>query len=300
MKKKKIYAIIHVKWLIFGEFMNCIEKMYKEIEEILLKEKQEAAKLAVPVREIRHGFSADASFLTEEVKFTKVDYLSQITLDSEWDKKPLANDRVKEFILFVFKKYFCFNKVSSGEDGFIKIVESSLSGDGDLIQIFTNLTNDLIEYVGEETEAIKTFFTNPYNALFVGDDGYYAVIKKGKYSDVKRPFGFNPNQIKKIIKETFDEYALDFKGKFRSDKEYNTFINGFKAEVNKSTAQPLELEAFCLEKFISTMKANGVSENLITSYVEEKGLSLVKQGNYYYRKNAYDEYANYKKIEFRY
>ena len=30
--------------------------------------------------------------------------------------------------------------------------------------------------------------------------------------------------MKKIIKETFDEYALDFKGKFRSDKEYNTFI----------------------------------------------------------------------------
>ena len=288
------------KWLIFGEIMNCIEKMYKEIEEILLKEKQEAAKLAVPVREIKHGFSDDASFLTEEVKFTPVDYLSQIVLDGEWEKKPLAVDRAKDFILFIFKKYFCFNKTSSGETGFIKTVETAISSSEDLIQTLTSLTNDLIEYVGEETEEIKTFFTNPYNALFSENGEYFAVIKKGKFSDVKRPFGFNPNQMKKIIKENFDEYALDFKSKFRSDKEYNTFINAFKAEVNKSDAQPLDLEKSCFDKFVSVMKANGVSESTITSYVEEKGLSLIKQGNYYFRKKAYDEYANYKKIEFRY
>ena len=288
------------KWLNFGEFMNCIEKMYKEIEEILLKEKQEIAKLAVPVREIKHGFSDDASFLTEDVELIKVDYLSQITLDEEWEKKPLNSDRAKDFIIYLFKKYFCFNKVSSGEGSFIKTVETSVSTSEDLIKLLTDLTNDLIEYVGEETEEIKNFFTNPYNALFKGDDGYYAVIKKGKFSDVKRPFGFNPNQIKKIIKETFDEYALDFKGKFRSDKEYNTFINSFKAEVNKSNAQPLELEAVCLEKFIAVMNSNGVSESTVNSYIEDKGLSLIKQGNYYFRKKAYNEYANYKKIEFRY
>ena len=280
--------------------MNCIEKMYKEIEEILLKEKQEAAKLAVPVREIRHGFSDDASFLTEKVELPSVDYLSQITLDDEWEKKPLANDRAKDFVLYIFKKYFCFNKSSSGEAGFIKTVEEALKEDSNLVETLTKLTNDLIEYVGEETEEIKTFFTNPYNALFSGENGYFAAIKKGKFSDVKRPFGFNPNQMKKIVKETFDEYALDFKAKFRSDKEYNTFINGLKAEVNKSDLQPLELEAACLEKFTSIMVANGVSQTAITSYVEDKGLSLVKQGNYYYRKKAYDEFAEYKKIEFRY
>lgn len=280
--------------------MNCIEKMYKEIEEILQKEKQEAQKLAVPIREIKHGFSDDASFLTEEVVFTSVDYLSQITLTDEWDKKPLNFDRAKAFILFVFKKYFCFNKSSSGESGFIKTVEKALAEGDDLLQILTALTNDLIEYIGEETEEIKTFFTNPYNALFKDDDGYFAVIKKGKFSDVKRPFGFNPNQMKKVIKETFDEYAQDFKGKFRSDKEYNTFINNLKAEVNKSEAQPLDIEKACLDKLTSILKANGVSESAINSYLEGKGLSLVKQGNYYFRKKAHDEFAEYKKIEFRY
>lgn len=280
--------------------MNCIEKMYKEIEEILLKEKREVERLAVPVREIKHGFSDDASFLTEEVKLTPVNYLSEITLDTEWDKKPLEDGRAKDFVLFIFKKFFCFNKLNSGESGFIKTVESALSSGGDLLEILTSLTNDLIEYVGEETDEIKAFFTNPYNALFKDENGYYAVIKKGKFSDVKRPFGFNPNQMKKIIKETFDEYALDFKGKFRSDKEYNTFINGLKAEVNKSNANPLDLEKYCLEKLTAVLTANGVSESTIISYVQEKGLSLIKQGNYYFRKKAYDEYAEYKKIEFRY
>ena len=280
--------------------MNCIEKMYKEIEEILLKEKKEAQRLAVPVREIKHGFSDDASFLTEEVKLTPVNYLSEITLDSEWDKKPLEDGRAKDFVLFIFKKFFCFNKLTSGESSFIKTVESALTNGGDLLDVLTSLTNDLIEYVGEETDEIKAFFTNPYNALFKDESGYFAVIKRGKFSDVKRPFGFNPNQMKKIIKETFDEYALNFKGKFRSDKEYNTFVNGLKAEVNKSNANPLDLEKFCLEKLTAVLTANGVSESAITSFVEEKGLSLAKQGNYYYRKKAYDEYAEYKKIEFRY
>ena len=280
--------------------MNCIEKMYKEIEEILLKEKQEAQKLAVPIREIKHGFSDDASFLTEEVTFTPVDYLSQIQINDEWDKKPLAVDRAKVFVLFVFKKYFCFNKSSSGDGGFIKTVEKALSEGDDLLKILTSLTNELIEYVGEETEDIKTFFTNPYNALFKDGDGYFAVIKKGKFSDIKRPFGFNPNQMKKVIKETFDEYARDFKGKFRSDKEYNTFINNLKAEVNKSEAQPLDVEKVCLDKLTTTLKENGVSESAIKNYLEEKGLSLIKQGNYYFRKKAHDEFAEYKKIEFRY
>ena len=136
--------------------------------------------------------------------------------------------------------------------------------------------------------------------MFKEGEEYFAVIKNGKFSDVKRPFGFNPNQMKKVIKETFDGYAQDFKGKFRSDKEYNTFINNLKAEVNKSNAQPLELEKACLDKFTAVLKANGVSESAITNYLEDTGLSLVKQGNYYFRKKAYDEFAEYKKIEFRY
>ncbi len=280
--------------------MNCIEKMYKEIEEILLKEKQEAQKLAVPVREIKHGFSNDEAFFTQEDTFTPVDYLSEITLSSEWDKKPLTDSRAKDFVLFIFKKFFCLVGGAVAVNEFIKSVETALLSEDNLTKVLTNLTNELIKLIGEETEEIKAFFTNPYNAIFSDESGYFAVIKKGKFSDVKRPFGFNPNQMKKIIKETFDEYALDFKGKFRSDKEYNTFINGLKAEVNKSNLEPLELEKYCLEKLSSILTANGVSESAISSYVEEKGLSLIKQGNYYFRKKAYDQYAEYKKIEFRY
>ena len=280
--------------------MNCIEKMYKEIEEILLKEKQEAQKLAVPVREIKHGFSNDEAFFTQEDTFTPVDYLSNITLSSEWDKKPLTETRAKDFVLFIFKKFFCLVGGAVAVNEFIKSVETALLSQDKLTDILTHLTNELIKLIGEETEEIKAFFTNPYNALFSDESGYYAVIKKGKFSDVKRPFGFNPNQMKKIIKETFDEYSLDFKGKFRSEKEYNAFINGLKAEVNKSNLEPLELENYCLEKLIAILTANGVSESAISSYVEQKGLALIKQGNYYFRKKAYDQYAEYKKIEFRY
>ncbi len=279
--------------------MNCIEKMYKEIEEILLKEKQEAQKLAVPVREIKHGFSSDASFLTEVENRVTVDYLSEISLSQEWVQKRLTDERAKEFILFIFKKYFCFNKTSLSGD-FINNATKKLSSGNDLTSLLTELTNDLVDFVGSETEDIKTFFTNPYNAIFKDENGYFAVIKNGKFSDVKRPFGFNPNQIKKIIKDTFDEYANDFKGKFSSDKEYNTFINTLKAQVNKSTLLPLDLEKECVEKLINTLKSNGVKESTVLSYIEEKGLSLVKQGNYYFRKKAYDEFAEYKKIEFRY
>lgn len=280
--------------------MNCIEKMYKEIEEILLKEKQEFEKLAIPVREIRHGFSSDESFFTEAVEKSSVDYLSQITISDEWVKKPLSPERAKEFIVFIFKKYVCFNGSFTGSEAFLKSVSDCVNSSDDLISTLKKLTNDLIDYKGSETEEIKTFFLNPYNALFSDETGYFAVIKNGKFSDVKRPFGFNPNQMKKIIKETFDEYVNDFKNKFKSDKEYNTFVNALKAHVNKSNAQPLDLEKECTEKLTAVLIANGVSESAITSYLETKGLKLVKQNNYYFRKKAYDEYAEYKKIEFRY
>ena len=85
--------------------MNCIEKMYKEIEEIIRKEKEELERFAVPVREIKHGFSQDESFLTQEDEFVPVDYISTIVLSVEWDKKPLTLDRAKLFCLFIFKKY---------------------------------------------------------------------------------------------------------------------------------------------------------------------------------------------------
>jgi transcriptional/translational regulatory protein YebC/TACO1 len=38
----------------------------------------------------------------------------------------------------------------------------------------------------------------------------------------------------------------------------------------------------------------------VRKYLEEKGITIVKQSGYYFRKKAYQDYAEYKKIEFRY
>lgn len=280
--------------------MNCIDKMYKEIEEILQKEKAEFEKLAVPVREIKHGFSDEDFFVTEPTEKPQVDYLAQIELTPEWDKKYFDDNKAKSFITFIFKKYLCFNKITSGETDFINGLEKSLSESTDLLETLKKAHNDFIDVVGFESEELKSFFTNPYNALFRDEKGYFAVIKKGKFSDIKRPFGFNANQMKKIIKETFDEYLVDYKDKFPSEKVYNAFVNGFKAEVNKSTLDPLELQADCTNKLLAVLSSNGVKEAMFNKYLEEKGLILIKQGNFYFRKKAYEEYAEYKKIEFRY
>ncbi|MBR3804027.1 MAG: hypothetical protein IKJ14_01600 [Clostridia bacterium] len=280
--------------------MNCIEKMYKEIEEIIRKEKEELERFAVPVREIKHGFSQDESFLTQEDEFVPVDYISTIVLSVEWDKKPLTLDRAKLFCLFIFKKYLCFNTVSLSFADFLKKFESELEGSDNLVDTLTKFENEFIDLLGGETEEIKTYFTNPYNALFKGDDGYYAVIYKGKFSDIKRPFGFNPNQMKKIVKENLEIYLNDFRQKLKSDKEYNALSNLLKAEVNKSDLSPIELESACVDKLFTALEKVGVKRQAFDQYLEEKGITIVKQSGYYFRKKAYQDYAEYKKIEFRY
>ena len=280
--------------------MNCIEKMYKEIEEILRKEKEEASRFSVPVREIKHGFSQDESFLTQEEEYVPVDYLSMITLSDGWNKKPLQEEKARAFCLYIFKKYLCFNKISFDATSFLEKFEKELLESDDLLKTLTNFENEFIDLLGGETEEIKEYFTNPYNALFKDEDGYFAVIYKGKFSDVKRPFGFNPNQMKKIIKENLEVYLADFKQKFKSDKEFNTVTNTLKAEVNKSSLAPVELERACLDKLYEVLSKSGLKKSAFDAYVEEKGLTIVKQGNYYFRKKAYEDYAEYKKIEFRY
>ncbi len=279
--------------------MNCIEKMYKEIEEILRKEKEEAQRISVPIREIKHGFSQDASFLTQE-EYVPIDYLSMITLDEGWDKKHFNLVKAKSFIIFIFKKFICFNKITFSPDKFFDELENKLASTEDLLKVLVDAENEFIELIGGETEEIKAFFTNPYNALFLDEEGYFAVIKNGRYSDVKRPFGFNPNQMKKIIKENLEEYLVDFKSKFKSEKELHAFSNSVKAFVNKAEGNPCEIESECNLKLKEILVKNGVSESAFNSYLEEKGISIIKQGNYYFRKKAYEEYAKYKKIEFRY
>ena len=126
--------------------------MYKEIEEILLKEKMEASKLAVPIREIKHGFSSDASFLTEPIEASNVDYLSEISLGDEWVKKPFELEKAKQFVLFIFKKFFCFNKVEIKVNEFIKKLEKALD--------ICTVTERKIFTTGRSDGATNEEFTN--------------------------------------------------------------------------------------------------------------------------------------------
>ena len=66
--------------------MNCLEKMYKEIEEILKKEKLEQSRAGVITKEIKYGFDDNDSAPLETA--SEVDYISQISLDGlKIDKK---------------------------------------------------------------------------------------------------------------------------------------------------------------------------------------------------------------------
>ena len=168
-----------------------------------------------------------------------------------------------------------------------------------MISTLKNLENEFINKLGD-SEIVKNFFTNPYNALYKDENGYFAVILNGKYSDIKRPLGFNLNQLKKLIKESVDVYVEDFSGKINA-KEKATLINFLKAEINKSDLQDSEkLEEMVESKLLAFLEKHEVGEQEFKEYLLNKGLKLIKQNNYYFRKKAYEEYAEYKKIEFRY
>ena len=142
---------------------------------------------------------------------------------------------------------------------------------------------------------------NPYNALFKDDKGYYAVIDGNKFSDVRRPVGFNFNQMRKVVKETFDVYAEDYRSKFSNEKELISFMNGFKAEINKADfSDPILIMTEFEEKFFAFLEKKGVSKPSFDGYLNQKGLRIIKQGNFYFRKKEYENFAKYKKIEFRY
>ena len=53
-------------------------------------------------------------------------------------------------------------------------------------------------------------------------------------------------------------------------------------------------------KLLAFLEKHEVGEQEFKEYLLNKGLKLIKQNNYYFRKKAYDNYALYKKIEFRY
>lgn len=287
--------------------MNCLDKMYKEIEEILKREEQERIAEARPLKEIKRGFSSSFDSV-EEITVTAVsrDYLSEISLaDKDWQQKRFDEQKAKTFIKFIFNKYLCFNREGIDEielSTFKNGIENKLNSSTDFIKTLTELENEFILISGvDKGEKTENYFLNPYNALFKDENGYYAVIEGNKFSDVRRPLSFNPNQMKKIIKETFDEYAEDFKSKCNSEKEMVAFMNTLKSDVNKSDMlDPMKLEETCEEKFFAFIEKKGVTKPSFDAYVEQKGLKILKQGNYYFRKKAYENYAEYKKIEFRY
>ena len=278
--------------------MNCIDKMYKEIEEIIKKEAEEKVKMLNPIKEIKHPFSDDEKEV--ETPILSVDYLGKISLDGlKFDKKYFDVKKAKTFIEFIFKKYFCFNASNEKTLNFIKDLSKKLENEEDLLSKLTNLQNEFASIINND-EKIEEYFLNPYNALFKDEKGYYAVILNGKFSDVKRPTAYNLNQLKKLVKEEVDQYVEDFQTKL-SKKETASILNSLKAEINKNPSQnSQELEKQIEEELFKTLKKYGVSEGEFNDYLENKGIRLVKQGNYYFREKAYNEYANYKKIEFRY
>ena len=278
--------------------MNCIEKMYKEIEEILQKEKNEASHMQVSFKEIKYSFDDKTEKEQEKVV---VDYLSSIVFDEKsMQKKYFDNAKALNFIYFIFKKYATLYDVSKEEQSYINDIEHKVSSEEDLVSALTRLENEFVN-LSYESDELKEYFTNPYNALFKDEKGYYAVILNGKFSDVKRPQGYIANQIKKVVKDMVDKYVEDFLSSFSSDKERNTFLNNIKAEVNKlSYNDPLELQTFIENYLFNFLSKKNVTKEFFDSYLLDKGLTLEKQGNFYYNKKAYQKYAEYKKIEFRY
>lgn len=279
--------------------MNCIDKMYKEIEEILKKEKAEYEHLRTPIKEIKHDFTA----FDNEVEESKieVDYLSNVTCDESIAQKKYFNEeKAVKFIEFIFKKYAVTVTSENGEDKFASEVLSKISTSDDLIEKLKALENEFVNNF-YETDEVKAYFENPYNALFKDEKGYYAVILNGKFSDVKRPQSFIANQVKKLVKESLDEYVSDYAHHFKGEKEVNSILNSVKAEINKSNQTGHEeLEKVLEDAFYAYLSKKGVKREEFDSYLLNKGLKLTRQGNNYFRKKAYEKYAEYKKIEFRY
>ena len=109
------------------------------------------------------------------------------------------------------------------------------------------------------------------------------------------------NQLKKVLKEIFEIYAEDYKSSFSNEKERNVFMNSLKAYVNKSdVTKALETQDYLEVQLFGILNEHGVSKDDFIKYLDQKGLRIIKVGNAYYHKKPYEEFGEYKKIEFRY
>ena len=281
--------------------MNCIDKMYKEIEEIKRKEELENLSKVQPFKAIKQDVVFESNFSSTA---TKINYLSQVEVNyDEWQKKYFAIEKAKSFVAFVLKKYVIFNaETVDKEDAFdfISKINEKYSSIEDVIDFYIESLNGLINLIGE-TDKTKEFFLNPYNCIFKDEKGYYAVIYKGKYTDVKRPMAYPENQLKKVLKEIFEIYAEDYKSSFSNEKERNVFMNSLKAYVNKSdVTKALETQDYLEVQLFGILNEHGVSKDDFIKYLDQKGLRIIKVGNAYYHRKPYEEFGEYKKIEFRY
>ena len=281
--------------------MNCIDKMYKEIEEIKRKEELENLSKVQPFKAIKQDVVFESNFSSTA---TKINYLSQVEVNyDEWQKKYFAIEKAKSFVAFVLKKYVIFNaETVDKEDAFdfISKINEKYSSIEDVIDFYIESLNGLINLIGE-TDKTKEFFLNPYNCIFKDEKGYYAVIYKGKYTDVKRPMAYPENQLKKVLKEIFEIYAEDYKSSFSNEKERNVFMNSLKAYVNKSdVTKALETQDYLEVQLFGILNEHGVSKDDFIKYLDQKGLRIIKVGNAYYHKKPYEEFGEYKKIVFRY
>ena len=276
--------------------MNCIEKMYKEIEEIKAKEALELTKSIQPIKTIKNAF-LDTKTFVEEPKL--INYLQNVKVDESYEKKYFTIEKARDFIVFIFKKFLCFNAHTNAETEFVKDLSSKVLETEDLLDFLTKKQNEFDALIN--SDGLVEFYENPYNALFKDEKGYYAVIKNGRFSDVRRPLSYNLNQLKKIIKETVNIYTEDFSSSFSSEKERSAFINSFNATMNKANGNSLEeIQGLAENTLYEFLSKKGVKKQEFETYLENKGLRLIKQGNYYFNKKPYLEYGEYKKIEFRY
>ncbi len=281
--------------------MNCIDKMYKEIEEIKRREELENLSRVQPFKAIKQEVVFESNFSSTA---SKINYLKEVEVNyDDWQKKYFSEEKAKSFIAFVLKKYVIFNAETIDKQDafdFISKINEKYASISDLIDFYIESLNGLINLIGE-TDKTKEFFVNPYNCIFKDEKGYYAVIYKGKFTDIKRPIAYPENQLKKVLKEIFEVYAEDYKSSFSSEKECNIFMNSLKAYVNKSeVTKALETQDYLEVQLFGILNEHGVLKDDFVKYLEQKGLRIIKVGNAYYHKKPYEEYGEYKKIEFRY
>jgi len=281
--------------------MNCIDKMYKEVEEILKQEELEKSNETVKTpKNIVIDFSSKT---IEEEKKPSMIYSKEIDISGEnWVRYYLTDERVVSFMTSCLKKYlilsntrFDYNEMNRFIDGLNKTIMGKVSE-----ETIANVVDNFMSIIELNEEFADKFFLDQYNSVFFDDKGAFVVIDGKKYSNFPKPQPFNPNQVKKILKTSFDSYFEDYKDKFK-DKEYVSTLNSFRSEINKiNDNNYVAVQKNLEDKFFNLISKKGVDKDSFDEYLYMKGLRIEKQGNVYFNQNELIAFNEYKKIEFKY